>query len=233
MNTLKNILNSTAHLFYPHTCTGCGSDLLDEHNMLCLQCINSLPHTQYAKHAGNPIEKIFWGRLPIKEAYSEFYFAKETLVQHLIHQLKYKNNQQIGIYLGELMGNTLLKSNRFSKIDILVPLPLFADKERKRGYNQSMLICDGISKITKIPISTGNVIRQRFTETQTKKQRTERWQNVDGSFAINNSTVLVGKNILLVDDVITTGATLEACGKSILQIENTSLYIAALAYAVN
>ncbi|NOT91500.1 ComF family protein [Ferruginibacter sp.] len=231
MQTLKNIFSSTLHLFYPHVCTGCGSDLLQEDNQLCLHCINELPHTNFAQHNNNPVEKIFWGRIPITAAHSEFYFSKESLLQHLIHQLKYKNNTDIGFYMGEMMGKTLLTSGRFNHIDYLVPLPLYPDKERKRGYNQAAIICNGMSEVMNVPVLNGNVIRQRFTETQTRKHRTERWENVEGSFVVKDPIVLKGKSILLVDDVITTGATLEACGTMLLQTDDLKLYIATLAHA--
>src|SRR5882757_5330843 len=99
MQSLKNIFSNTLHLFYPHVCTGCGSDLLNENNLLCLRCINDLPHTNFAQYNNNPAEKIFWGRIPVTAVHSEFYFAKESLLQHLIHQLKYKNDKAIGFYL--------------------------------------------------------------------------------------------------------------------------------------
>ena len=231
MKALKNIISSTLHLLYPHVCTGCGSDLLPEDNLLCLHCINNLPHTNFAQHNNNPVEKIFWGRLPIIAAHSEFYFEKEFLIQHLIHQLKYKSNTAIGFYLGEIMGKTLLNSNRFNNIDYLIPLPLYPAKEHKRGYNQATIICNGISEVMNIPVLNGNVIRPKFTETQTHKHRTERWVNVAGSFVIKNADTLKEKNILLVDDVITTGATLEACGSALLQTEGLKLFIATLAHA--
>ena len=173
MQTLKNIFSSTLHLFYPHVCTGCGSDLLQQDNLLCLHCINNLPHTNFAQHSNNPVEKIFWGRIPITAAHSEFYFSKEFLIQQLIHQLKYKNNTAIGFYLGELMGKTLSASNRFNNIDYLIPLPLYPDKEHKRGYNQATIICNGMSEVMNIPVLNDNVIRQKFTETQTRKHRTK------------------------------------------------------------
>ncbi|UAY52386.1 ComF family protein [Ferruginibacter albus] len=231
MNSFKTILSDTLHLFYPHVCNGCGSDILDDTNLLCLKCINELPHSNFAQHANNPIEKIFWGRIPITSAHAEFYFAKESLIQALIHQLKYKNNMEIGFYLGELMGKSLLNSNRFQNIDYLIPLPLYPDKERKRGYNQATVICNGISSAMNIPVLTNRVIRLRFTETQTRKHRTERWENVKGSFVVKNESILHNKNILLVDDVITTGATLESCGQAILKAEGTTLNIATLAFA--
>lgn len=231
MITLKNIFADTLHLFYPHICTGCGSDLIGKDSLLCIQCINDLPHTHFADYPNNPIEKVFAGRIPFEAAHSEFYFSKGQLLQQLIHLLKYKNNREIGHYLGELMGNSLLRSNRFSHIDYLVPLPLFAEKEFKRGYNQAAIICNGIQAATQIPVMTKNVIRRHATETQTRKHRAERWQNVADSFMILDPASITGKNILLVDDVITTGATLEACGQVILQVPGTMISFAALAHA--
>ncbi len=231
MNLKSTILSPLVHLFYPYVCAGCGSDLVNDDNLLCLKCINDLPHTNFAIHANNPVEKIFWGRLLLTAAMSEFYFTKETLIQTLIHEFKYKGNKDLGVYLGAMMGKSLLNSQRFSKIDALVPLPLFADKEFKRGFNQATILCNGIGEILNIPVIKNNVVRKRFTETQTKKHRTERWQNVEGSFEINNAKEIKGKHILLVDDVVTTGATLEACGVEILNMEDTDLSIATLALA--
>ena len=228
---LKNIVSSTLHLFYPHVCTGCGSDLLQEDNLLCFKCIHNLPHTNFAALANNQIEKDFWGRIQLTAAYSQFYFSKEFLIQHLIHQLKYRGDTKIGFYLGEIMGKTILNSNRFSSVDALIPLPLYAGKEHKRGYNQATVICNGISSVMNIPVLNGAVIRQHATETQTRKHRTERWENVKSSFKVAKENELTGKHLLLVDDVVTTGATLEACGNVILETENVKLSIATLAYA--
>lgn len=231
MFPLKNIFADTLHLFYPHLCTGCGSDLLEDKSLLCLHCLNDLPYTHEAAFALNHTEKIFSGRLAIAAASSEFYFGKGSLIQHLIHQLKYKGNKEIGFFLGEIMGKNLLQSNRFNNIDALIPLPLYPDKERKRGYNQAAVICNGISSVLNVPVETVNVIRQRFTETQTRKHRTERWENVEGSFVVKNEISFAGKHFLLVDDVITTGATLESCGQAMMKIPGVQLSIAALAYA--
>jgi len=228
---LKNIAASALHLFYPHVCAGCGSDLVKEGDLLCLHCIHALPHTGFAGIPDNPVEKHFWGRIGIHAAHSEFYFAKGFLIQHLIHLLKYKNGIAVGRYLGELVGQSLLEASRFQGIDALIPLPLYADKERKRGYNQAAVICEGISSSTGIPVLTGIVIRSHATETQTRKHRTERWENVNRSFRITNEKQLAGKHLLLVDDVVTTGATLEACGQVILETTQAKLSIATLAYA--
>lgn len=217
MRFLKNIFSDALHLFYPHICTGCGGDLPGKEQVLCLKCINELPHTGFASYNNNPVEKYFRGRIRIEAAHSEFYFSKGSLIQQLIHELKYKGNQEIGIYLAEFMALSILKSDRFKDVDVLVPLPLYAEKERMRGYNQATVICKGLSAILNIPALIGNVTRERFTETQTRKHRTERWTNVFESFAIRNERELNGKHVLLVDDVVTTGATLEACGTAIVR----------------
>ncbi len=227
----KNIYHSFTHLFFPHICAGCASDLLKTTDLLCIQCIDKLPHTEFEKHPNNPIEKIFIGRLPIDAAHSEFYFNKGELMQHLVHEFKYKGNKEIGIYLGKMMGEKMVLSNRFKNIDYLIPLPLFADKEYKRGFNQATVLCDGISLAMNIPVLTKVVTRIKFTETQTKKHRTERWENVAESFNVANPTILENKNIMLVDDVITTGATLDACAQKIAKISGTKISIATLTTA--
>lgn len=231
MVSIKNIFADAMHLFYPHICTGCGSDLLSKQELLCIKCLNNLPHTHFEKFEANPVEKIFTGRFPLIAGHSEFYFSKSQLIQHLIHQLKYKNNKEIGFYLGAMMGKSILQSARFSNIDYLIPLPLYADKEFKRGYNQAEVICNGMSSEMQVPVLTQIVVRQKSTETQTHKHRTERWENVEGSFAVKNAETLTGKNILLVDDVITTGATLEACAQTMLHVADISISLATLAIA--
>ena len=222
--------NPVFHLLYPHNCIGCGSDVISDDNFLCLGCIHDLPYTHFELHAGNPVEKIFWGRISVTAAMSEFYFSKASMVQNFIHELKYKGNKDAAHYFGNLMGESLSNSNRFN-IDVIVPLPLFEKKEKMRGYNQAEIICNGISEILGKSVIRKNVIRKVPTETQTKKHRTERWKNVENTFVVQNPNQLEGKNVLLIDDVITTGATLEACGAEILKVNNTKLHIASLALA--
>lgn len=231
MPALKSILNDFKHLFYPHICSGCGTDILADDNMLCAKCFVNLPTTLYAQYPNNPIEKIFTGRIKLEAAYAEFYFSKESLIQHLVHQLKYKGNKDIGIYLGEMMGRSVQKSGRYKNIDVLIPMPLYPDKERKRGYNQAAVICEGMSKTMNVPVYYNVLLRRRPTETQTKKHRTQRWQNVEDSFIVNDEHTIAGKHVLLVDDVITTGATLEASGALLLQTKGLQLSIATLTTA--
>jgi ComF family protein len=228
---LNPAISPLVHFFYPHTCPGCGSDIIEKQNFLCLECTTNLPHTGFALHADNPVEKIFWGRIMVVAAMSEFYFSKDSIIQNLIHEFKYKGNRKAGLFLGNMIGDSLLNSNRFSNIDALVPLPLFSIREFKRGYNQSSLLCAGINEVLGLPLILKNVIRIVHTGTQTKKGRIQRWENVEKSFHVVQPEALQGKHILLVDDVITTGATLEACGAEILKVADTSLSIATLALA--
>jgi len=230
MISAKEIKDSFLHLLFPHICAGCGTDLLDKESMLCIRCIAGLPETNFSVHAGNPIEKMLWGRIPLAGATATYYFSKESLIQHLVHQFKYKGNKDLGLQLGRLLGKYLVQSDRFNA-EALVPLPLFAVKEKRRGYNQATVLCDGIAEIMKIPVLKNAVSRPQHTDTQTKKGRLERWQNMEGKFVLQDEKAIANKHLLLVDDVITTGATLEACGTELLKGSNVKLSIATLCVA--
>lgn len=231
MIRFKEIKESLLQLVFPHVCDGCGSDLLNIESRLCIRCLASLPETNFEKHSLNPVEKIFWGRLPIINASAHLYFTKESLVQHLMHQVKYKGNKELGLQLGRIMGHALKSSNRFNNPDALIPLPLFPSKEKKRGYNQAAVLCEGIAEILSIPVFSNVITRPQYTETQTKKGRIERWKNIEGKFQLENPQLIQNKHLLLVDDVITTGATLEASGNELLKAENVRLSVAVLCVA--
>ena len=233
MKAFKEISNGLTQLFFPHTCAGCGSDLLGNDNLICLQCLANLPETNFAQHANNPVEKIFWGRVPVTAAMTGFYFSKHAIIQILIHQLKYKGNKAMGVFLGNRIGLQLNESTRFNKIDALIPLPLFPDKQKRRGYNQASIIAEGISEIIDVPVWNNIITRKIYTDTQTHKGRIDRWHNVKESFSLLNEGAIQNKHVLLVDDVITTGATTEACGAVLLSAKNVQLSIAALAYATD
>lgn len=230
MVSYKELKSSILHILFPHVCDGCGSDIIDVESSLCIKCIAELPETNFHLHANNPVEKIFWGRLPLVSATAQYYFIKESMMQRLMHELKYKGNRELGKQLGRLMGYDLQKTNRFRKVDYLVPLPLFASKEKRRGYNQATVLCEGIAEVVNTEIAKDVIVRTQYTETQTKKGRIERWQNIEGKFELIKPEKIRNKNILLVDDVITTGATLEACGQEIL-LATPKLSIATLCYA--
>ena len=229
--TLHHWGESLLHLFFPHHCAACGSDLLEPDLPVCFKCTLELPYTDFEKLTDNPVEKTFWGRLPLEQACSHLYFSKDSLLQTLLHQLKYKGREDIGFHLGKSMGRALQASSRFQEIDALIPLPLHPKREQKRGYNQAAVICEGISEETGWPVFENAVARIQATSTQTNRNRIERWENMDGRFQIKEPALLQGKHLLLVDDVITTGATLEACGQVLINCPNVMLSIASLAFA--
>ncbi|MEO7983428.1 MAG: phosphoribosyltransferase family protein [Bacteroidota bacterium] len=230
MVQLKEIKDSFLHLLFPHICAGCGTDAVKGNTVLCMRCIDAIPETNFELHPGNPIEKIFWGRVPLTGATAQFYFTKESLVQHLMHQFKYKGNKELGLQLGRIMGEQLLESDRF-QADALIPLPLFPAKERRRGYNQAAILCEGMAEMMRIPVLNNVIIRPQHTETQTRKGRIERWKNMEGKFILSDPGAIRDKHLLLVDDVVTTGATLEACANELLQAENVRLSVATLCVA--
>lgn len=230
MTLLQEIKDSLLHLFFPHLCAGCGNDMPGTAGLLCLRCMDSLPETNFEKLPNNPVEKTFWGRLPLEAGAAQYYFTKESLMQRLMHQFKYKGNSDLGLQLGRMMGEQLLSSGRFAA-DVIIPLPLYPDKERRRGYNQATVLCRGMAELMHIPVREDIITRPLSTITQTKKGRVERWQNMEGKFMLINPDAISNKCVLLVDDVVTTGATLEACGQELLKAGNVTVKLAALCVA--
>ena len=218
-------------LFYPNYCLGCNTPLVNGEKCLCLQCLAKLPKTNFHLQKNNPVEMFFAGRVPIFRASAFCFFHKEGMIQHLIHQLKYKGKKEIGSYLGLLFGLTLLENEDFQSVDIILPVPLHLRKKKKRGYNQSETICDGIAEGMKKEHNYNLLVRTIDTKTQTKKTRYSRWENVSEIFKVLHPETLEGKHILLVDDVVTTGATLEAIVQVLMKIPNTKVSIACLAVA--
>lgn len=179
---------------------------------------------------GNPVEKKFYGRLPIETAFAQYYFAAGSLIQQLMHAFKYKSDKDLGFQLGCMMGKTIADAGRMGPAT-LVPLPLFPSKEKRRGYNQARILCDGIAEITGWPVLNEAVARKKHTASQTRKGRVERWINMEGNFMLIDEQAIENRHLLLVDDVLTTGATLEACGQTLLEAHGTQLSIATLCYA--
>jgi ComF family protein len=230
MRMLREIKDSFLHLLFPHICAGCGSDNLGAENILCIRCLQALPETHFEWHQNNPVEKKFWGRLPLYSATAQYYFTRESLVQRLIHQFKYNGNKELALQLGRLMGHSLKNSFRFP-VDALIPLPLFPAREKRRGYNQAELLCNGIAEVLPVPVLRNVITRPQRTETQTQKGRIERWANIEGKFLLTDPAKVADKHLLLIDDVITTGATLESCGVELLKGDNVRLSVACLCYA--
>ncbi|HWR99037.1 MAG TPA: ComF family protein [Prolixibacteraceae bacterium] len=225
------ILNDFLSLFYPRLCAGCQTSLVRGEEVICLGCLADLPKTGFEKIADNQVSQLFWGRADIRLATSFCSFDKGGIMQHLMHQLKYKGSREVGVKLGNLFGTDLIRSAPYRDIELLVPVPLHPKRERTRGYNQSAEIGKGISAAIERPLITGNLVRNLYSNSQTNKSRFERWQNVKELFGVRNPEILEGRHLLLVDDVVTTGSTLEACAQVLLKIPGTTVSIATIACA--
>ncbi len=231
-NNIKDLAHGLSHLVYPRLCDGCSKPLLAEEEILCLNCnVFNLPRTAYHHIADNETAMRFAGRVPVVKATSFAYFTVDGLLQHLLHLLKYSGRKEIGVFLGKQLGYDLKQLNWHEGIDAIVPIPLYPEKEAARGYNQTELICSGLSYVLGIPVITNLLYRIKNTESQTQKSREERLLNVEGAFELRNSSNLQGKHILIIDDVLTTGATLEATSKAFLQVPDIKISIATIGVA--
>ena len=230
LTKISYLFNDFISLFFPRLCAACETTLMRSEDVLCLNCLHDLPLAVFNGTDDSPLDKIFWGRADISKTFALFLFSKKGKVQHLIHQLKYKNRPDVGIYLGKMLAKHL---NEFypGQFDIVVPVPLHKDKEKKRGYNQSTMIAQGISEVLNIPVGNANFIKVTYTETQTRKARFARYENVKETFNVVDPSQFAGKHLLLVDDVITTGATLESCAAKLLAVPEAKVSIACLAFA--
>ena len=231
--TFRDWLYSILNLFYPRVCAACGETLLKDEETVCLKCRYTLPFTGYENHADNPLAQVFYGRVRFHAVTACFFFAKSGKVQHLIHELKYKNNPEAGVFLGQELGKTIKDAPLFQGIDYLIPVPLHPRREKQRGYNQSLLIAQGINEVTGIPIGDKYLIRAVYTTTQTKKSADERHKNVKDIFEVRFPEELEGKHVLLIDDVLTTGATLESCAHQLENIPRITISAATAACAGN
>lgn len=218
-------------LLFPTLCNSCGTNLTHAEKEICIKCLFDLPYTDYHIYAENRVAKQFWGRLPVHAAMAMLYFKKGTRVQHLIHNLKYNGKTDLGVKLGELLANKLRNSPSFKDIDLIIPVPLHPKKLRIRGYNQSEHIAIGLGKELNLPIDSKSLIRKKATATQTKKARYFRFENMQTVFDVISRERIENKHVLLIDDVITTGATLEACGNALLANGIKKLSIASIAFA--
>lgn len=220
--------------FYPACCAGCGKELARCENLLCSDCIAQLPFIGYENQTENPIFLNLAGRVPIEYAVAIFDFKKQGIIQQIMHHLKYDNRPEIGYFLGQIAGERLLGATCFEAPDFIVPVPLHRKKQRKRGYNQSLCIAQGIGlSFPNATVTDKILLKVEQTSSQTKKNRISRWENVKDSFSLSEQAKenpqLHGKHFLLVDDVLTTGATLESCAHQLLKIPEASLSVAAIA----
>jgi len=218
-------------LLFPNLCNACGTPLFSAELLICTKCLYDLPFTDYHHHAENRVAKQLWGRLPINAVMAMLYFRKGAKVQNLIHNLKYNGKTEVGILLGNLLGERLKNAPIYQDIDLIIPVPLHQKKLKLRGYNQSTFIAEGVSAKMEVSFSENILVRAISTESQTRKSRYNRYENMKAVFKINKPENIKEKHILLVDDVITTGATLEACANTLLENGAAKVSIAALAFA--
>jgi ComF family protein len=225
------LIDDFISLLFPRICAACGNSLWKQEETLCLSCEFHLPRTNFHLALENPVSQLFWGRVNLESAAAFLYFNKGNKVQRLIHQLKYKGRKDIGIYLGRQYGQHLKYSPFFQTVQLIVPVPLHPKKLSQRGYNQSEQFAIGLGETMKIPVDPYAICRKKETETQTKKSRFRRWQNVAEVFDATDPGSMEMKHILIVDDVITTGATLESCIHAFSSIHGIRISVATIAVA--
>ena len=229
MGNRTNILNDINTILLPKVCFGCNAHLSRGEEHLCTICRNDIPLTGYTFNVENPVDRIFYGRIDVKKASSFLFFRENSIVQRLIHHLKYRNQPQIGVFLGDWYGQNLREENSpITEIDFVIPVPLHRTKMRKRGYNQVSPFAKRLAHHLNAELAENILKKTANTRTQTKKSRIGRWQSNKALYIMENTHTLHGKKILLVDDVITTGATMEICARTLLEIPGIHLYIASM-----
>jgi len=230
MNAILRYAEDFFSLFFPELCSGCGKNLYKSESLICTECIYHLPYTNFHIDKDNRVARQLWGRIPFNHACAYLYFQKGLRVQNLMHQLKYNNKPGVAYKLGEMYGMQLLNSEMVRDIEVIIPVPLHPARQKKRGYNQSEYFAYGLSNSLKIPVNL-NLSRKVYTQTQTRKSRFMRYENMKEVFDIAQGHNLENKHALLVDDVITTGATIEACALELTKIAGLKISIATIAFA--
>ncbi len=226
---LKYLIN----LIFPKLCLGCNALMLKNENLICSNCIHNLPLTQHHFLEHNDTTKKFYGIIPLEFSASMLYFNEKGIVQNLIHNLKYKNQQQIGTFLGEWYAKDIANEPKINSVSEIIPVPLHKKRLEERGYNQITTFCEALSKELEIHYNPNLLYRSRYSKTQTKKDRESRKEVTNALFDVNFSETDHNKHFLLVDDVMTSGATLEACAKALLKIPNSKVSILTIAYTLS
>lgn len=225
-----NIFYDFLSLLYPDLCVACKKALITGEKTLCTSCFHKLPRTDFHHENHNILHEIFMGRIKLEQMVAFLYFKKGGMVQEIIHQFKYKNRTEVGNTLGEIYAYELMQCNWINNIDFLIPIPLHGKKLKKRGFNQSEEFAKGLSKILDLPLRSDLLSRAIFSETQTRKSKYQRWENVKDIFELKNPEQLKDAHVLLVDDVITTGATIEAAATCIKKSSKAKVSVVALAF---
>jgi ComF family protein len=231
MNFISQVLNDLISLVYPNLCYTCDGYLSREEDMICSKCLYQLPLTNYHKDENNEVAKLFWGRIHMSGATSLFFFHKGTKYQKMMHEFKYRGKKKIGYLLGKYFASQLTDTGWGKDVDAIVPVPLHPKKERKRGYNQSAQIAYGMAEILNTPVDENILIRHTFSSTQTKMNKEERWENVKSIFSCPQKQNLPYSHILIVDDIVTTGATIEACANELTKAGAEKISVATLAFS--
>lgn len=231
LKTTTGYLDDFVSLLFPNLCQACEQPLAKGEETICLMCQYDLPETKFYLEKDNAVAKLFWGRVEIENACSFYFFESKTKIQHLLHKLKYHGKKEIAQKIGQLFGEKLKDIESYQSLDLILPVPLHGKRIRERGYNQSDHFAMGLSETMDLEWSDKVLARKQYTKTQTGKTRYERWNNVMSAFEVTNPEAIEDKHVLLVDDVVTTGATLEACAKTLLASANTKVSIATIACA--
>ena len=232
MNWFADLADDCLGLLFPRVCYSCGTNLVRNENLICTECFVAIPRTAYHLVKDNPVEQLFWGRCRIERGAAFSWYTRGSRIQKLIHNLKYQGISELGPELGFIYGSTLRGTEFAETIDLLLPVPLHKARLKTRGFNQSELICRGLAEALSLPVVVSALERVAVTSTQTRRSRYDRWTNVEGIFRTADRAALEGRHILLVDDVITTGSTMESCINEILTTNNTRVSVAALACAM-
>lgn len=232
MSYIYNLWDDFISLLFPRLCYACGNHLLRNENLICTECYVVIPRTNYHLEAENPVAQLFWGRCVLEKASAFSFYNKGSRIRNLIHNLKYKGVKEIGYELGRIYGLSLKSSVFISDIDLIIPVPLHPSKKRIRGFNQSDIISSGIGDATGLTVDINSLVRTTVSATQTRRSRYERWTNVEGIFQVTDPEMIRGRHILLVDDVITTGSTIESCANELLKVQGVKVSVAAIAFAV-
>jgi ComF family protein len=231
VTTAKELADDLFSLFFPNLCQGCGKPLIRGEEAICSICHFHFPKTYFHNDPDNPLNKVFWGRVNLEAVAAYLYFQKGSTVQHLMHRLKYKGHQEIAYRLGKWYGAELRGADVFREVDLVIPVPLHPRKLSKRGFNQSQVFAEGLAVVMQVRTELRCLYRKVDSKTQTRKARYNRWENVENIFAMKNPERISGRHILLVDDVITTGATLEACAQALLEVPGVKVSAATIAFA--
>ncbi|RFS15881.1 ComF family protein [Emticicia sp. C21] len=226
-----NWLNHLVDIIYPKTCDACGEPLLGGEKLICTQCLVNLPRTNSHLQTDELIERRFWGKITVSHTIAYLRFSKKSKVQYLLHQLKYKNKPELGVLLGELYGQELKAADFDKHIDLIIGVPLHIEKEKQRGYNQANCIAEGLSNALEVPYDVTIARKVVNTETQTKKSRFERFMNVKDAFELTDKEKIKGKRIAIIDDVLTTGSTIESFATTLLDNGCSEISVITIAIA--